>query len=88
MDDMIIPGFATQAESLAALGRTGPELALMSLMMRSSAGEFLCIGRDEHGEPTVVVISAAEFLGWLRRRPGNKAAAASPGLPATPAGLT
>lgn len=65
MENLVIPGFASQEESLSALRRTTPELALMALMGQTSEGEFLCIGRDECGDPTAVVVPAAEFLAWL-----------------------
>ncbi len=65
MDNLVIPGFSTAEESLSALRRTTPELALMALMGQSSDEEFLCIGRDENGEPTAVVVPSAEFLAWL-----------------------
>lgn len=65
MDNLVIPGFASQEESLQALRRTTPELAMLALMGQTSGDEFLCIGRDECGEPIAVVVPAGDFLNWF-----------------------
>lgn len=65
MDELVIPGFASQEESMAALARTTPEVALIALMQQSSEGEFICIGRDAEGAPTAIVVDSQDFLSWI-----------------------
>ena len=62
---LLIPGFAPADESLRALRRTTPELALLALLGRTTQAEFLCIGRDDDGQPTVVIVAGGEFRAWL-----------------------
>ncbi len=64
----LLPGYASHRESLAAIEQTSPELALMTLMCKSSGDEFVCIGRDETGQPTVMVVPGEAFLAWLDER--------------------
>lgn len=68
MDKLILPGCATEEESVAALRRTSPDVALISLMAHASAAEFVCIGRDADGEAMACVVPAEEFLAWFETR--------------------
>ena len=65
IEDLLIPGFVSQEESIAALARTTPELALLALMQQSSEAQFICIGRDADGAPTAIVVDSQDFLSWL-----------------------
>lgn len=65
MDELILPGFHSEQESLRALSDTSPQLALLALMRQASHDDFVCIGRDEDGHPTAVIVDREAFLEWL-----------------------
>lgn len=66
----LLPGCASHRESLEAIERTSPELALMTLLCKSSAEEFVCIGRDDTGQPTVMLVPGEAFRAWLEEQEG------------------